>query len=306
MKGKRRKWPRRAVLPSMGIIGSTLIALRASAGTFEIPIFGQQPRLSAILITSGFALSGASAIGLIASRELVADVKEKYAATQAATEKEHQDALAASEADKQQALDDGAELRADNQALVEQIDFLEATIAEYADDILMGFLQAAGLGTTARISLFAVEYRSARLVARRSLNRSLETAERRPYPLNRGAIGQAWEHEVAFEDKLPPTTNVDRWNKAQAPQHRLDLDVARLLRLKPRSYLIVRLDSADGAETLGLVALESEKPKEISLDQHGELLSGGWSRIMTAALEKMATVSSGREADPQLARKEGF
>jgi hypothetical protein len=280
---EQRRWLRRAALPSVGVLGSTLIALRSSAGTFEVAIFGQQPRLSAILLTLGFLLSAASAVGLILSRELVADAK----------------------VERDEALEEGRTLRGDNEALVQQVDYLQSAIEEYADDVLLAFLHAAGLGTTSRVSLFAVEYRNARLVARRSLNPALQTAARRPYPLNKGAIGQAYEHGRAYEAPLPPATDLQRWNSAQAVGHRLDLQTAGLLRMRPRSYLIVRLDDAGGAPK-GLVALESEAPKEVTVDNHALLLSQGWGKVMTAVLAKIEATATGKSPDPRLAREEGF
>lgn len=141
-------------------------------------------------------------------------------------------------------------------------------LRETLDETGLELLQECGVNTDdTRISIYQ-HHRIDRqfvMVGRTSRNPKLNESGRVTYRDSTGLIAEAWEHEVYHNTER--ATDPEVWAVNQTRRFRMDINEARSIKMKSRSFLGVRID--DNNVHVGILVLESTDPKRITPD-HAE------------------------------------
>ncbi len=204
--------------------------------------------------------------------------------------------------------EDVAKLTEEKDDLADQKSGLEDRLA-VAQGVVTGLLDlfaltlahGLSLGTQGRASIFLTQAdgESCLLVGRFSDNPTYKRPSRSSYSLTQGCMGRAWtdsEHEAL--DMPDTASTVTEWVNYQAKAYGMPKEEAKALPMKSRRYAGVRVDDSMGRQHFGVVIVESEKPRGVSLDALKTALAQGHLQTLSAALATLSSMHSQPEVQP--------
>lgn len=111
--------------------------------------------------------------------------------------------------------------------------------------------------STERISVFALDGESLRLVARYSNNPQLISPGRSSYPIDQGCLGRAWSDGQSSADLPNAAVDLDGWQRKQLEDYEIPTSDSARFTMKSRTYFAFRIDGLI-QEPLGVVVFESQ------------------------------------------------
>lgn len=132
-----------------------------------------------------------------------------------------------------------------------------------------------------RISCYTHNGNAFVMMARLSNNPHLATAGRAVYPEDQGVIAVAWKQGKAVRTGLP-VSDTNAYRKMLSAEYRMTAGVVDRLSMKSASLLAVRVTDTRSEKHVGVVVLESTKPRGVTATTYKQLSeSNTWRTFQT-------------------------
>lgn len=147
----------------------------------------------------------------------------------------------------------------------DRADRLERTVADSLKRHSVAALESIGLhDDETRVSIYVHREGRMHLIARHSRSPVLTQLGRSAFPVDQGVIGKAWANQIGIERDLPADEGA--WVEEHVDRG-FDRAIAKEMKMRARSIGVIRTYTENYSRALGVLVVESKRPRGINKKQ---------------------------------------